>query len=259
MGHDIDLTGYIEGCISLDERTKIEAHLETCPQCRDDLLSMQKSGRIVTSILKYRPDFLCPETESLAEFIVGFPPDSEAQWLEGHIESCAFCREKMRSLKEAAEARVEMPEPDKWEPLPRDLRPGTAGTGGTLSERFKEAVMTLKARGHEESRDLLNRVNDLAEQLVAGAGDRASYFAMEREATLPSQTDLELEIPQPGGSIRIEVENYLLEIADDPRGTRIRVHRDGKIVPGLKVRAVIRGGVAAEGETDDRGDVVIGR
>jgi len=25
------------------------------------------------------------------------------------------------------------------------------------------------------------------------------------------------------------------------------------------VRAVIRGGVAAEGETDDRGDVVIGR
>ena len=81
------LLPYVENILSLDEKLKVEKHLQTCPECsqRTELL------RYTIELLKEGREAFCPELWELYAF-VHYRQDDRGQ-ISAHLNECPTCRE----------------------------------------------------------------------------------------------------------------------------------------------------------------------
>jgi len=122
MEHDIDLVGYLEGVLSREEANKIQTHLENCPECSREFDFLKKSDRLFKSVYQKKTSFQCPETSSLIQFVLDESSPHDKGKLEKHLATCGGCREKAGFLWEALGFEAKIPSPDRFNPLPDDLK-----------------------------------------------------------------------------------------------------------------------------------------
>lgn len=105
--------------------------------------------------------------------------------------------------------------------------------------------------------DLLSMVDDLADRLMEGGREHAPSYALERNITMPSQTDLELRIPALTEAFKIEMEDYVIEVRTEPSGAKVKITRGGNPVSGTRVR-MLRGDKKSVVCTNEEGEAFIG-
>lgn len=90
------LLAYLEGTLSGERKTIVEAHINTCNQCAGELNSL---GNLL-GILKTEKEVFCPEPWELYEFIEnGNDPEGR---LAGHLEKCHLCCAEVAHYRETA-------------------------------------------------------------------------------------------------------------------------------------------------------------
>ena len=112
---------YTENLASQEERTQIEAHLQECESCREEVgvlkenIGLIKKGSLIKTLSQ------CPEEDILVTLSEAPDsiPEAQRKRLQSHINYCGTCRETFALLREldtelktgedAAQAQVKMP------------------------------------------------------------------------------------------------------------------------------------------------------
>jgi len=96
------LLPYLEDMLSQEDRSIVEAHLQDCPQCSNELQEIKEA----TDFLRTHKEVFCPEPWELYEYCqTGHDPDGR---LVRHVEECPSCREAIASCAGCTED-TEMP------------------------------------------------------------------------------------------------------------------------------------------------------
>lgn len=258
MTHDIDLIGYLDGSLPGAEKDKIQSHLKTCTECSKQYKLLQKSELLFASIYRSQPELLCPDMDSLIQFVSGEISPAGKKSLEAHLKDCAPCGQKLAALKAASATQEEIPAQAQLNLLPEDIRTRIDGRKRAMRARLKEALLTLKSRGNQEISTILTEVEYLTERLLSVARERLPSYALERDITLPSQTDLELRGLPEEIDFTVELENHVLQIWQSPGGLRLRITREGLPVSGSKISWLNKAGNKTTAITDEKGEAFVG-
>jgi hypothetical protein len=254
--HDLDLIGYLEKSISEKERERIEEHIKGCQECHEELTQLERSEALFGKVMARYPDIFCPDSDELVKLLAGELEPEIKQGMEEHIKTCVACQGKMALLNEAEKAHVELPEKKEWEPLPHKILERIKQREKPLRDRLKQALMALKAKGRSDISDLLDHVDELSERIMGGTGAEAPSYALERDITLPSQTDLQLRVPSPPLTFQFQIDDVVVEVKREQTGIRLRLTRQGKPLIGLKIR-ISRGDEEITVFTDQRGEAFL--
>jgi hypothetical protein len=209
--------------------------------------------RMLSDLFTHDPDWMCPRTKRLMDFVVKTLSEDERGFLSAHISSCDSCRSRLAVLREAAEAEVDMPPESRWAQLPRGVLPEVP----SIENRLRRALRALKSVGGEDARELIDRVNDLAGQLLAPPEQIQPSYALSRDATMPSRTDLQLRMPRPPEKIRIEMDDISVQLDSNSLETRIRLARGRRPLKGARVTVVFEGREPATVTTNAAGEAIL--
>ena len=120
--HGMDLAGFLDGSVTVAEKRRIEEHLKSCSQCRETLMRYGENERMLGQLFIRDPDWLCPASEVLMDFVTETLSEKEQTFIAAHVLSCESCRGRLAVLREAAETE---PGPHHRE----NGHPGRSGSG----------------------------------------------------------------------------------------------------------------------------------
>jgi hypothetical protein len=94
------LPWYVSGALEPSEALQVEAHLKSCPECRDEVCALQSMKETMTR--HGRADHITEE--DLVSYEAGEMQDSaRRKETEDHLGSCASCRRDLQALESARE------------------------------------------------------------------------------------------------------------------------------------------------------------
>lgn len=109
------LLPYLEDMLSHEDRSTVEAHLQDCPDCSNELKEIGET----TTFLRTHKEIFCPELWELYDYCqTGTDPDGR---LAKHLEECPWCREAVAGCAGCTQDTE----------MPRTLRDAVEGHYGT--------------------------------------------------------------------------------------------------------------------------------
>jgi predicted anti-sigma-YlaC factor YlaD len=136
------LLAYVEGIVSDDDRSRVEKHIESCSDCRSEVLELEKA----ISALKKHKDVLCPELWELFDFLQDHKDPGGK--VADHLTKCPLCREELERLKQGCDA-LAAPEPIRKvfrEQREQEFEPETAEPNASIFTRLRELIAPVLAR-----------------------------------------------------------------------------------------------------------------
>lgn len=218
MKHDIDLTGYLDNSLPQAEKDKINEHLKTCRQCRGHLDQLQNSIKIFSEILNEQPDFF----EALAK-------DNTVD------EKIDF-----KNIKS----------------LPVAIKMLLAKKRLSVRERLTESLQILKTRGKETVHDIVEEIESLASELLNSESETEISYALKRDTTMPSQTEIELRHPTRYEKAEFCIQDFTIAIKKLGLKTKIQITKENKPVDGIEIKIEKSPNDIIILKTDDDGIVV---
>jgi len=218
MEHDKNLTGYLDGDLSEAETKEITEHLKTCKKCRDQLEDLQKAIQLFSTVFKNQPDFLKNIARNTDEKISD---------------------EKIKVTCDT--------------PLPDAIKERLSKKRTDIRERLSQVLHTLKTYGESTISDLVQELESLAQGLVDSTPETEPSFALQRDTTMPVQTDLELRYPETFETEELRIDEFTIEIKKLTSKTQIRITREDKPVGGLKIKIKNNSGKIVTQKTDQDG------
>ena len=216
MEHDKNLTGYIDGDLSEAETKEITEHLKTCKKCRDQLEDLQKAIQLFSTVFKNQPDFLKNIARNTDEKISD---------------------EKIKVTCDA--------------PLPDAIKERLSKKRTDIRERLSQVLHTLKTYGESTISDLVQELESLAQGLVDSTPETEPSFALQRDTTMPVQTDLELRMHG-----TFEKSEFKIEVQELVSKNQIRITRNNHPVSKFEINLIKDSGEVVIKKTDQNGVVL---
>ena len=236
MLHDLDLLGFMEDRLPRKEKESVQQHLDTCSPCRAEYETLVRDRALFRAVHQSHPEYLCPKTDQWMAYMMDDVDAGVKKILSGHLEACAACREKTDAMAAAMTADTDSPDEAEWLPVPEAIRSRlTQSPSESIRKRLKEALFLLKQKAGAEMENVYEQVEALADKLMNGEQDPDPVFALERDITLPEQTDLILRDIDGAAAFEMELADFRIEFEPDVSGGRLTVTRAGIGVPGIKV------------------------
>ena len=94
---DEQLSAYLDGELSEQERQQVEAHLKTCPSCRADYEQLRRVAELASEGLR---SVRCLSPADRAAYIHGLLDDERCRATEEHLARCKRCREEVDQLRQ---------------------------------------------------------------------------------------------------------------------------------------------------------------
>ena len=200
------LAGYLEGALSEEHRSQVEAHLTGCERCRLELGSISE----LIQALKNEKELFCPEPWQLSDYLEnGFDPE---QLISAHIKTCSLCKAEIDEYTAGAQAKI----------LPERLRKA-------LDESFSKTGAPKKSTQHhflegmlEKIRSFLGRpwftIGTLAAAVLAvvmlypGSPTQTmiglSQLDWDVDSETPRPKSVFAQKPKPGLTVIVTLENF---------------------------------------------------
>ena len=91
--------------------------------------------------------------------------------------------------------------------------------------------------------------------MPAESEDRLPTFALERDTTMPVQTDLALRLPEVYEKAEFKIEDYTVEIKKQASKNEIRITRKQHPASGVELKIKKKAGRTVKIKTDENGYV----
>jgi putative zinc finger protein len=174
-----DLIRYLDGELVEEDKRKIEAHLSSCPECRERLAFARDFNRGLTQLSaeELSPREPCPNAETLVRYEAGEVDEETAEHLRAHMVFCDACRDDYYSLRRLSRE-------ESWQ---------------GLIERAKQFVIDLGKRYGSDA--LVGSVRILAEQPALARGGESSQIASKVLGTSVGQNtySIQVDVTKEGG------------------------------------------------------------
>ena len=94
---DEQLSAYLDGELTAQERHEVEDHLKACPQCRAEYEQLRRVAELASEGLR---SVRCLSPADRAAYIHGLMDDEQRQAAENHLARCKCCREEVDQLRQ---------------------------------------------------------------------------------------------------------------------------------------------------------------
>src|ERR1051326_7886414 len=107
---EAELIQYLDGELADDESRRLEEHLITCSDCRNDVTFVRDFGDAVAALPKEAliPNGPCPDNWTLASYEAGEVDERSARALRSHVARCDECARKYYALQQARPTAIEI-------------------------------------------------------------------------------------------------------------------------------------------------------
>ena len=94
---DEQLSAYLDGELTAQERQQVEAHLKICPQCRAEYEQLRRVAELASEGLR---SVRCLSPADRAAYIHGLMDDEQRRAADDHLARCKSCREEINQLRQ---------------------------------------------------------------------------------------------------------------------------------------------------------------
>ena len=96
-----ELLRYLDGAVTADERRTLEAHLESCKQCRDYIARVKNFNEGLAGLTEeeFTSREPCPDSWTYASYDAGEVDEETARHLRAHLLYCDECAEEFDALR----------------------------------------------------------------------------------------------------------------------------------------------------------------
>lgn len=232
-----DLIRYLDGDLVNEDRRKIEAHLASCAECREQLAFTRDFNQSLAQLTaeELSPREPCPRAEMLVRYEGGKVDKETAEHLRAHMLFCNACRDgyyALRRLRGPSWTRVAISKAEKLVALL-----SLSGSGSALSPAYGRAPTRSMATASA------NQVRVGSEVADSGSGEASFIGVIFEPSRSLTGTKLQLEAdpPRAAWQVRLFDENQK-EIASMPISVS-RITLDENIQPGTFVIEARKGDV----------------
>jgi len=255
---DINLLDYLEGDLTGDSKEKTEAHIKDCPTCQEELDSLKFTIQSFTHLYTRNLRRDCVSPDQLAQYLDKKLDAHTTACVKNHLLTCEYCQRKLAMMEDFETGFKERKLALKIPPFPQDIKNKVADLSKeSLSEKIKTILETMVPQKFKGIKITQDRISDIADKLIGFSRLPEPVYAIRKDATLPSQPEIELREERNLSKIDIDLEGYKVTIDCSEKGIKVSLKSDKYKVRGIKVRLETEFGMKLTGVTDFKGKSII--
>lgn len=255
---DINLLAYLEGDLTGYSKKKAEAHIKDCPACQEELDSLKLTVQSFTHLYTQNHRRDCVSPDQLAQYLDKKLDAHTTACVKNHLLTCEYCQRELAMMEDFETGFKERKLALKIPPFPQDIKDKIADLSKeSLSERIKTILETMVPQKFKGIKITQDEVSDIADKLMGLSRLPEPVYAIRKDATLPSQPEIELGEERNLSRVDIDLKDYKVIINCTQKGIEVSLKSDKYRVRGIKVQVQTEFGMTFTGITDSKGKVVI--
>ncbi len=254
---DVDLLAYLEGNLTGNLRKKAEAHIKNCPTCQEELDSLKFTIQSFTHLYTQNPRRDCVSPDQLAQYLDKKLDAHTTAFVKKHLLTCKYCQRELAMMEDFETSFEEKELPLKIPHFPQDVKNKIANlTKESLSKKIKTILETMVPQKFKDIKITQDKICDIADKLMGLSPLPEPVYAIRKDATLPSQPEIELKEERNLSKVDIDLEGYKVVINCTQKGIEVSL-KSHKYKKGIKVQLDAELGMTFTGVTDSKGKVTI--